>query len=145
MALRQRLQELRGGHPVANIEPALGRILEEIVQASNPCEFVAGAYLELGGRLVEAYRWHQRSADPAANAPEIQLCGRIIPNLEAHLGWAGEFLAKRGSSQWIPWKKYVADLLDRVGGASSSKAHNEASNPSLPHPSRLSDPHRCGR
>ncbi len=140
MNLRQRLRELRGGHPDANIEPALVRTLEEIAHASNPCEFVAGAYLELGRRLLDAYRWHQRSADPAANAPEIQLCERIIPNLEAHLGWASDFLSKRGSSQWIPWKKYVADLLDRVGGASGREAHNEASKRSLPHPSRFERP-----
>jgi len=145
MALRQRLQELRGGHPDANIEPALGRILEEIVQASNPCEFVAGAYLELGGRLVEAYRWHQRSADPAANAPEIQLCGRIIPNLEAHLGWAGEFLAKRAVLNGFPGRNMLLTCwIEWAEPAAARHTTRRRTLPFLTLPD-LSDPHRCGR
>jgi len=139
-ALRQRLQELRGGHPEANIEPALIHVIDEIVHAPGTSEFVAGAYLELGENLLRTYRWHLQAADPAANAPEIQLFHRIIPDLETHLDWVGRFVSEADQRQALPWRRFIAGLLADAGGVSTLERREEGQKFSRPCDCRFARP-----
>lgn len=83
-ALRERLRELRGGNHDANIEPALVRVLDEIVHASNTEEFVAGAYLELEENLLRSYRAYlgRLTVSQCPREPDFR---RLVPELELHI------------------------------------------------------------
>jgi hypothetical protein len=86
--LRQRLSEMRGGQIDASVAPALGDAIDETIHAPDVETFIAGAYLELEQSLLDCYRDHLASADPVANAAEIRLLRRMIPELERHITWA---------------------------------------------------------
>jgi hypothetical protein len=111
--LRERLVELRGGRIEASVEPGLGRVIDAIVDAPDAASFVAGAYRVLLRQLNEAYQDHRRACDPAANAYEHRLLGRLLLDADEHLTWADKQPA--GSPEW---STYIADLLKEAGGVS---------------------------
>ncbi|MCI0626564.1 MAG: hypothetical protein L0387_33765 [Acidobacteria bacterium] len=140
-AIRERLKELRGGHPDSNIEPLLFRVVDEVVHASSTSEFVAGAYLELTGALLKSYRWYLQRANRSANAPEIQLFRRIVPELEAHKNWAREFLAGFDNEQVARWREYIACLMDEAGGLNTpNERRKRGQQPAPPNSHRFERP-----
>ncbi len=116
--MRERLHELRGGHAEADIAPALKLTLDEAIHARDVTELVAGLYGGVKRSLLHAYREHVRMADPAANAGEIRILQRMIPDLENHLRWGEEILERcpTGSNVAAPWQLYLEYLLSRAGG-----------------------------
>src|SRR5262249_11127188 len=86
--LRSRLEEMRGGNPDANVEPALVACVEETMHAGSCEEFIATAYLELKQSLLACYRDHLAACDASANAAEARLLRRMIADLERHVEWA---------------------------------------------------------
>ncbi|MEX1275771.1 MAG: hypothetical protein WEB62_05565 [Bacteroidota bacterium] len=116
--MRERLLELRGGHAEADIAPTLKFALDEVLHARDVTELVAGLYGGVKQPLLQAYRDHLSVADTAANAGEIRILQRMIPDLENHLRW-GEDIIKRcptGHDGAVPWQRYIGDLLLRAGG-----------------------------
>ena len=83
--LRDRLAEMRGGQIDASVGPALVQAIDETLHAPDTETFIAGAYLELEQALLDCYRDHLASADLVANAPEVRLLRRMIPELERHI------------------------------------------------------------
>jgi bacterioferritin (cytochrome b1) len=118
--IRERLSELRGGHPDANADPTMQLVLDETLHARSTAELAAGLYLGVKAALVEQYREHLRLADPSANAVEVRLIERIIPDLERHISWAKEVLEREadGGEEAGVWGSYIASRLAHSGGVS---------------------------
>lgn len=116
-ALRSRLQELRGGHRDANIDPGLGRVGEELVHAPGEEAFLAGL-LWLLGELADAYREHLEVADPSANAMEVRILRRLIPEVEREIGVVEGLqasLSSRDGRNVGPWVGYLEGLMRAAG------------------------------
>lgn len=126
-AIRQRLTEMRGGLIRASSEPPLAHCIEETLHAPDAQSFIAAACLELGAALLECYRDHRAAADPAANAAEVRLLRRLIPDLEEQLAWAGKECSDNHDN---PHRERVRDLLKAAGGVSGLE--NRASVAALP-------------
>lgn len=128
-ALRGRLQEMRGGHREANIEPDLDRLGEELVHAPDETSFLAGLSLVLES-LTVTYREHLEAADPVANAMEVRLLQRLLPDVERQLEGMGnlkqEHTSQDGHSS-RSWTEYLGDLLVAAGGVSGLEARESAS------------------
>lgn len=122
--IRERLEELRGGHPDASVEPGLGLAVHEALHARTTAELAAGLYLGVEAALLEAYRSHLRLADSAANASEVRLLQRMIPALESHVNWARSVLDRDGldRSAAAAWQAYLEDLLARAEGVHGFEA-----------------------
>lgn len=134
-ALRARLGELRGGHRDANLEPALLRLGEELPGAPDDRAFLAGLAWLLG-ELVGAYRAHLAVADPAANAAEVRLLQRLLPDLEHEL--AGVTVpAPDGAA--ARWTAHLARLLAAAGGVGGLEERPPAA-PPLPFTPRFTRP-----
>ncbi len=133
--IRQRLGELRGGLVRANAAPALAHAVEETVNASDTACFIGAAYLEMESALLDGYRQHLAAADPAANAAEIRLLQRMIPDAERHVAWARQ----QSVPEELPHRQLIRDLLAAAGGVSGWAVRA----PSLAHaPSRFMRPAR---
>jgi len=114
-ALRRRLKELRGGHGEANIEPALARLGDELVNAPGPEVFQAGLHWLLK-ELDAAYQTHVDLADPSANAGEARLLRRLQPDLREELEWHGRHaVAGATTAEWV---EHLRKLLGAAGGVS---------------------------
>lgn len=115
-----RLEELRGGHRHATLAPELQRLGEELIHAPDGNCFIAGLRA-MALALREQYARHIEVADPAANAMEIRILNRALPDLQAEIdeltGWlqtGGEQEAGRASE----WSRYVEGLIRSAGGIS---------------------------
>jgi hypothetical protein len=136
-ALRGRLQELRGGHRDANIDPGLGRVGEEIVHAPDETSFLAGLSWLLG-ELAEAYREHLEVADPSANAMEVRILRRLIPEVEREtevVEGARSSLAAQDGRNAEPWVQYLESIMRAAGGIGglASKEEDGAPRPAGAH------------
>jgi hypothetical protein len=119
--LRSRLSELRGGQPDASVAPALRRLMEEALHAPNAESLLRGLYGVIKPALLAAYQEHLSVADSAANANEIRLLRRLIPELEAQLEWYRGLQLEAAND---PWPKHLKQLLDAAGGIRGDKPLN---------------------
>lgn len=116
--LTGRLEEVRGGHRDANIEPALDRAGEEIVHAPNERSFMSGLLVVLR-KLADSYRSYLAAANPAANATEIRLLHRLLADAEREIaeivafGTANTASAGENNNEW---GQYVGSLFEAAGG-----------------------------
>lgn len=90
--LRDRLQHLRGGHPDASIDPALLRLMDLIRDSDGPWAFMRATYDVLLPTLLEYYRELIERCDASANASDIRILKRVIPELEDQITWGSERL-----------------------------------------------------
>jgi uncharacterized ferritin-like protein (DUF455 family)/bacterioferritin (cytochrome b1) len=135
--IRARLTEMRGGLVRASAEPALAHCLEETAHATSAHSFVAAAYLELEAALLDCYRNHLAAADPTANAAEIRLLGRMIPDLERHLAWAQQQITDVAD----PHRRLIHKLLQAAGGISGLEQRSSFEGKTAPtSPSRFVRP-----
>ncbi|GIW75094.1 MAG: hypothetical protein KatS3mg104_0157 [Phycisphaerae bacterium] len=109
--LRARLQELRGGHSEANVEPALARVADEILNAPDPNSFLTG-WQVLIDRLSEAYRFHLEQADGSANAQEVRILRRILVDIEQSRAWLKTHFKQYSQT----WASRIQAFLDSAGG-----------------------------
>ncbi|HTL51483.1 MAG TPA: DUF455 family protein [Planctomycetota bacterium] len=115
--LRERLQNLRGGHPDANVEPGFRLAVDRALHAPTPHAFVAGLYLELQSALIEFLRATLNGCDHAANAADIKPLRRILPELEAQQDWARQYLLGDPTPALsTAWRKHLRQLIDAAGG-----------------------------
>ncbi|NOU92521.1 hypothetical protein GC093_04635 [Paenibacillus sp. LMG 31456] len=82
--LQGRLEELRGGHREANMEPALAQLGKELVHAPDEASFLRG-YIWMFNSLSEFYRDYLEVADHAANALGIRYVRRYVSYIEREL------------------------------------------------------------
>lgn len=131
--LRTRLTEMRGGQIAASVAPALALCVAETVHAGSVEGFVAGAYGVLQTALRDAYRNHLAAADLVANAADVRLLKRMLPNIEAHLAWAAESVADAGA-EGRRHAARVAGLLDAARGVSGEADAAAADATTIPPP-----------
>lgn len=123
--LYARLEELRGGNRDANLEPAVNRLAEDIVNAPDDRSFIAGLVLVLRN-LAQAYREHLSAADASANAMEIRVLQRLLPDVERELAELEKIQQDQAAKGGNPggetkseqWSAYIASLMDSAGGIS---------------------------
>jgi hypothetical protein len=116
--LHDRLENLRGGNPRASIEPALMRAVSENVNAPSEAAFLQGLFRVIKPRLLEFYKQTLEHADAAANAFDVRMLRRVIPELEEQISWAKELQASTDDSQAESWAAHIAARIDRAGGIS---------------------------
>jgi hypothetical protein len=109
---RQRLSEMRGGQPDANVPQPLREVLSAALHAPSCDSLLRGLYGVVKRSLAEALRRHLGRIDPAANAVEARLLRRVLPELEAQLAWF-DSLGLEGETD--PWAESLAALLHWAG------------------------------
>lgn len=112
-----RLEELRGGHRNANIEPELNRLGEDLLDAPDEASFLDGLLLVVTD-MEETFRAHLAQCDLSANAMEIRVLKRAIPDFEEERGVLRNMRERLGDVDTSAWTHYVATLLARSGGIS---------------------------
>ncbi|MDF2814051.1 MAG: hypothetical protein K0Q81_251 [Paenibacillus sp.] len=129
--LYARLDELRGGNRDANLEPALNRLAEEIVNAPDGESFIAGLSLLLH-HMAEAYREHLSAADSSANAMEIRVLQRLLPDVEREISEIAK-LEHNSNRDCSPnaklWTDYISSLIHAAGGISGFGPKGSALSP----------------
>lgn len=121
--LRERLRFLRGGHPDASLDPALLQFVDRVQQAPNTYAFIRGAYGVLRPALLAFYRETLAACDPSANAADVRLLRRLIPEIEEQIDWAHDVLAAdpdQATSQ--AWADHLQAALDAIGGLTVAAA-----------------------
>jgi hypothetical protein len=116
--LRARLVEMRGGQPDASVAPGLRAVLDETLHAPDTDAMLRGLYGVIKRDLLAAYREHLKLTDAAANASEIRLLRRIIPEIEAQLAWYDSLNLENGV---CPWQEYIRAQWQAVGGISGER------------------------
>ncbi len=140
--IRERLQLLRGGHPEANIDPSLERWVETVMDAPDQYAFIRGSYLTLKKALLECYQETLDHCDPSANAADIYLIKRIIPEIREQIQWAFDVLGSdpdpEASTRWAQSLEYT--LVD-IGGILTTTARTATTTPNAepPTPFRMPD------
>lgn len=114
-AVLGRLEEMRGGNRHVAIDPELNRLGEELVNAPDEASFLAGLSVVLAD-LETLYREHLAAADASANALEIRLLQRMLPDIERERREIGELLGDNGLQRAEAWTGYVESLLRTAGG-----------------------------
>ena len=122
--LRARLAEMRGGQPDASVPPALRSVMDETLNAPDCDSMLRGLYGVVKRELLAAYREHVGKADAAANASEIRLLKRIIPELEAQLAW---YESLNLETHPDPWQEHIRALLNAAGGVAGFAAQSSPS------------------
>jgi hypothetical protein len=137
--LQGRLEELRGGHREANTEPSLAQWGEELVHAPDEASFISGHIWTLH-ILAGLYRDYLDVADRSANATEIRIIRRHLPDIERDLQelrkLASESEFGRGSlpdsqpaTSTKAWIDYLDNLLAKAGGLEGMKPRETSSVP----------------
>ncbi len=115
--LMDRLRYLRGGNPDASVDPALRKAVDTALHAPDPESYIMGAYMVLKKALKEFYQHLLEECDPVANAFDIRMVRRILPELEEQIEWAEERLRENSeSSSSHYWAQHISDLLRDAGG-----------------------------
>jgi hypothetical protein len=113
--IRARLTEMRGGQPDASVSPALRTLMDEALHAPDTDSMLRGLYGVIKRALLQAYQEHLVLADSSANACEVRLIKRIIPEIEAQLAWYDSLKLETGA---CAWQEYIRGLLRACGGIS---------------------------
>jgi len=98
--IRTRLAEMRGGQPDANVGTGLRNLMEEALHAPDTETLLRGLYGVIKRELLGAYKRHLAEADLAANAVEVRLLKRLIPELEAQLAWFDAQKLEKADCAW---------------------------------------------
>lgn len=111
--IRARLSEMCGGHAETSVEPSLKLLMDEALHAPDTDSLLRGFYGVIKRDLLRAYREHLQDADPVANAAEVRLLKRLVPEIEAQLAWYDELGLENGADEW---QDYIRGLLGAAGG-----------------------------
>lgn len=115
--IQERLRLLRGGMAGASIEPALLAFLDLTLHAPDEYAYIRGAYQVLKAELLEFYEEMLAQCDPSANAYDVRLLNRIIPELREQIAWSRDALSSDPNpEQSEAWAAYLRDSLDAIGG-----------------------------
>ena len=116
--LRARLVEMRGGQPDASVAPGLRAVVDETLHAPDTESMLRGLYGVIKRELLAAYREHLALADASANASEVRLLRRIVPELEAQLAWYDGLKLENGV---CAWQEYIRAQWLAMGGISGER------------------------
>jgi len=110
---RQRLIELRGGKPDASISPALSQLLNEVNDAPDADSMMSALYGIVIRSLHDSLKHHLNEADLSANAAEVRLIRRILPELKSQLDWFNERPSGEVDKEWL---SEIQNFLDKQSG-----------------------------
>ncbi len=113
---RNRLSEMRGGSPDAATTPALHRLMEEVIHAPDANSFLMGLYGVVKKKLLQQYKKHLEQVDPSANAVEIRILRRILPEIEAQMVWYQQLQIHDSANRWV---LHLEELIQAMGGLDS--------------------------
>ena len=126
-ALRERLNEMRGGRTDASVRPGLRQFLDEALHAPDEASFLAGFHGVVKCAALAACRADLQTLDRSANANEARLLERLAASLEDHIAWFDTCGIESGPNAWAD---YLGSLLRSIGGI-----HGDAPvSPPLPRP-----------
>lgn len=119
--LQERLGYLRGGLGGPNLDPALIRFVALTQDAPSEYAYVAGSYLVLKRALLGHYEAMLAECDPTANAFDLRLLGRIVPEIREQIAW-GELVLDDDPDPEVTgaWAAYLQEALEQIGGLSSA-------------------------
>ncbi|NND72723.1 MAG: DUF455 family protein [Rhodothermales bacterium] len=124
--INERLGFLRGGKSSVSLEPALIRFVEMVINAPNEYAFLRGTYLVLKKSLLRFYQETARDCDPAANAYDLRMINRIIPEIEEQMLWVDQILAEDPNPDVsIQWESSLSVALNSIGGIEATAARND--------------------
>jgi hypothetical protein len=128
--LHGRLEELRGGNRHANVDPLLERFGEGILHAPDAYSFTAGLVMVLK-ELLSAYQSYMDAADASANAMEIRILQRAIPDVTAEIARLSPWIGRGAEQTIMNWQRFLGDLIDQAGGLDgmAPRASTEALTP----------------
>jgi len=98
---RKRLIELRGGKPNASISPGLPQLLDEVNDAPDADSMISALYGIIINSLHTTLLQHLDEADSSANAADIRLIKRILPELKSQLDWFNERPVGSVDNEWL--------------------------------------------
>lgn len=131
--LYERLQNLRGGQPEASIEPGLLRAVSRNLDAPSEEAFVRGLYLVIKRRLRGYLQETLDHADGAANAFDVRMINRMLPEVDAEIDWARDYLDRRNTTETAAaWEAYIDALIAGAGGLSGTEGASEQATETQP-------------
>ncbi|HSL81033.1 MAG TPA: hypothetical protein VK877_15370, partial [Pseudolabrys sp.] len=123
-AVAERIREMR--HPAPRMDeppdPALELFLQEVEQAQDTVELLAGAYRVARADLVMAYRGHIDAANPLVDYPTRRALRLCLQEEEEALGWGARALgALIGRNHEIEtrvraWERHLHAFLGNARG-----------------------------
>lgn len=111
--LRARLSEMRAGLPDAATLPALHRVMEEVIHAPDSNSFLMGLYGVVKKHLLQQYKQHLEQCDPSANAVEVRILKRMIPEIESQLDWYEKLKIHSSENAWV---LSLEKMISAMGG-----------------------------
>lgn len=134
--LRERLteQEMRPKDIDAFRDPAIDRLIEEVLSAADSPELLVGVHQVLGRALRTAYQHHIDDTDPVTDVPTIRCLRRILVDYEPMLAWSEAALGAYveggvAESQLAKWRWHLQRLLASIGGVTGADPRGEAPTP----------------
>ena len=118
--LVERLENLRGGSVRATVPTALIDAVMRNLDAPGESAFIRGLYLVIKPRLLAFYQETLEHADTAANAFDVRMLRRIVPELEEQIEWARNLLDDTTDGR--AWAQSIERALDAAGGLSRTEA-----------------------
>ena len=120
-ALRTRLWELRVTQPDRDLAPQLEDAIQALALAQHDYELLAGVYLVLKRKLLEAYERYIRETYDIYDLPSVLALEGILPQRRAQLQWAEQTvseLASDGQKQRAMrrWQCFAEDVIQALGG-----------------------------
>ena len=141
--LQERLRLLRGGLAATSLEPGLISFVGSTRHAPDEYAYIRGAYLVLKPALLELYEETLELCDPSANAYDIRLLNRIIPEVRAQIKWAyGALEGEPNPEQSKRWANALHEALEALGGLSCTGVSSAESTAELDRSLRFVVPDR---
>ncbi len=104
-------------------DPALERLMREVIHAPSAEDMLAGLFRVIKPALVAAYEWHSTQTFANPDAPTLYYLRHILLDEQAQLEWANKALADCPVG---PWENYIAALLAAAGGVTGREPRDAA-------------------
>jgi hypothetical protein len=122
--LAQRVREMRHPAPRLDTPPSeeLETFLQELEQAQDTVELLAGVYRVARADLVNAYRMHIDACNPLVDFPTRRALRANIQEEEEALGWGARSLGalmgqgEQAEGRVRDWERHVRSFLGAAGG-----------------------------
>jgi len=120
-ALYLRLREIQSPAFQKPADPALLRLMEEMLHAPNEVALAAGFWRVVKPALIEALQAHATATFPNTDLPSVYAIDHIVLDEQAQSRRMDAVLAKcradgRFDAAVVSWERYIGELLAAAGG-----------------------------